>query len=85
MLRYEGQKKHKISIYSLERLCSKRFRRGKVDFHNLFKITKKNQFLLTIPVEFDIIKRVIMMAVLWKCEYFRVFRQTSEVHNELHN
>lgn len=35
-----------------------------VGFRNLYKVTKKIQILLTLTVEFDIIKRVFMMAVL---------------------
>ena len=48
-----------------------------VVFRNLYKVTKKIQILLTLTVEFDIINRVFMMAVLWNSVDFVEFRQTQ--------
>ena len=48
-----------------------------VGFRNLYKVTKKIQILLTLTVEFDIINRVFMMAVLWNSVDFVEFRQTQ--------
>jgi len=48
-----------------------------VVFRNLYKVTKKIQILLTLTVEFDIINRVFMMAVLWNGVDFVEFRQTQ--------
>lgn len=45
-------------------------------FRNLYNVTKKIQILLTLTVEFDIIIRVFMMAVLWNSDDFVEFTQT---------